>query len=35
LALLLAAAANATQLTAEQDHRRLMNLLHIDPLLSG
>jgi hypothetical protein len=35
LALLLAAASAAAQLTAEQDHRRLMDLLHIDHLRQG
>jgi hypothetical protein len=34
-ALLLAAASAAAQLTAEQDHRRLMDLLHIDHLRQG
>src|SRR6476620_8402759 len=34
-ALLLAAASVAAQLTAEQDHRRLMDLLHIDHLWQG
>ena len=35
LALLLAIAAAAAQLTAEQDHRRLMGLLHITSLRQG
>jgi len=35
LALLLAIAAAAAQLTAEQDHRRLMDLLHITSLRQG
>ncbi|MGH9695147.1 MAG: hypothetical protein ACRD5Z_13435, partial [Bryobacteraceae bacterium] len=34
-ALLFVAAAAAAQLTAEQDHRRLMDLLHIDHLRQG
>jgi hypothetical protein len=34
-ALLFAAASAAAQLTAEQDHRRLMDLLHIDHLRQG
>jgi len=35
LALLLAAASSAAQLTAEQDHHRLMDLLHITSLRQG
>lgn len=35
LGLLLAVAASAAQMTAEQDHRRLMDLLHIDHLRQG
>jgi len=35
LALLLAAATSAAQLTAEQDHHRLMDLLHITSLRQG